>query len=116
MDQVQHEKIERYRGILRKVIEEYASHKLSHGETVTEAIIDPVRDHYEVMNVGWDKHRRIHGCVIHCDLIGDKIWIQHDGTDRPVAEELIQAGVPKEDIVLGFHSKEVRPFTEFAVG
>ena len=33
----------------------------------------------------------------------------------PVTEELIQAGVPKEDIVLGFHEPEIRPYTGFAV-
>jgi len=110
------EKVERYRNILRKLIQEYASQKYAYGDVKTEAIIDPHHDHYEVIRVGWHDRRRIHGCVIHVDLIGAKIWIQHDGTDMPVAEELIRAGVPKEDIVLGFHSKEVRPFTEFAVG
>jgi hypothetical protein len=44
------------------------------------------------------------------------VWIQYDGTNRPVADELIEAGIPKEDIVLGFQPAEVRPLTGFAVG
>ncbi len=44
------------------------------------------------------------------------VWIQHDGTNRPVAEELMAAGIPREDIVLGFHPADVRPLTGFAVG
>jgi hypothetical protein len=44
-----------------------------------------------------------------------KIWIEYDGTDRPIAEKLVEAGVTKEDIVLAFHPEEVRPYTGYAV-
>ena len=81
------DRVERYREIVRRLIEEYASYKPSHGQIDTEAVIDPERDHYEVMHVGWDGPRRVHGCVIHIDIRGGKIWVQHDGTNRPVAEE-----------------------------
>lgn len=37
------DRLERYRGIVRRVIEEYASYKPSHGQIETEAIMD--RDH-----------------------------------------------------------------------
>src|SRR5436305_14109861 len=105
-----------YRDIVRKVICEYASYKPSHGCIQTEAIIDPEHDHYEVMHVGWDGVRRVHGCVVHVDIIGGKVWIQYDGTDQPIAEEMVAAGIPPEDIVLGFHPADVRPHTGFAVG
>jgi len=59
--------------------------------------------------------RRIHGCVVHIDIIQGKIWIQHDGTNRPVAEELLEAGVPSSDIILGFHPPQVRQYTDFGV-
>jgi hypothetical protein len=108
--------VERYREILRRLVEEYASYKPSHGQIETEAIIDPEHDHYEVMHVGWDGVRRVHGSVIHLDIINDKIWIQYDGTNRPVAEELLAAGVPREAIVLGFHPPKVRQYTDFATG
>lgn len=45
-----------------------------------------------------------------------KIWIQRDGTEMGIANELIAAGVSKEDIVLGFHAPYKRQFTDFAVG
>jgi hypothetical protein len=34
----------------------------------------------------------VHGTVLHVDIRDDKIWIQYDGTDRPLAEELRRAG------------------------
>ena len=58
----------------------------------------------------------MHGCVVHIDIKDGKVWLQYDGTSQPVADELIAAGVPQEDIVLAFHPAEVRPLTGFAVG
>jgi hypothetical protein len=110
------DRVERYRVIVRGLIEEYASYRPSHGRIETEAIVDPEHDHYEVMHVGWDSVRRVHGCVIHLDIRDGKVWIQYDGTNRPVADELLAAGIPREDIVLGFHPPKVRPLTDFAAG
>ena len=110
------DKLERYREIVRRIIEEYASYKPSHGHIDTEAIVDREHDHYEVMHVGWDGPRRVHGSVIHLDIIDGKVWLQYDGTNRPVADELLAAGVPAEDIVLAFHPERLRPLTGFGVG
>jgi hypothetical protein len=44
-----------------------------------------------------------------------RVWIQLDNTEDGIAEELISAGIPKQDIVLGFHEPEIRPYTGFAV-
>jgi hypothetical protein len=109
-------KLEHYREIVRNLIAAYAQYKPSHGQIETEAITDREHDHYELMHVGWDGVRRVHGAVIHIDIQGGKVWIQYDGTSRPVAEELIAGGIPREDIVLGFHPAEVRQLTGFAVG
>ncbi|HEX9734722.1 MAG TPA: XisI protein [Thermoanaerobaculia bacterium] len=103
------------RELVRKLVVEYASHRPSHGEIETEAIIDDEKGHYEVMHVGWDGDRRVHGSVIHIDIINDKIWIQHDGTAPGVAIELVDAGVPRDAIVLAFHPPYVRQHTGFAV-
>jgi hypothetical protein len=110
------DRVDRYRAIVRRVIEDYTRPKVSHGQIDTEAVIDREHDHYEVVHVGWHGRQRVHGPVVHIDIIGGKIWLQYDGTDRPVADELIAAGVPKEDIVLAFHPPEVRHLTGFAVG
>jgi hypothetical protein len=109
------DKLAKYRQIVRRLVEEYAGYKPSHGDIQAAAIVDSEGDHYEVMHVGWDGHRRVHGSVLHIDLIDGKAWIQHNGTDRLVAEELVAAGIPQEDIVLGFHPPKVRKHSGFAV-
>jgi hypothetical protein len=111
------DKLERYREIVRCLIEEHARFPLSYGQIETEAVIDREHDHYEVVHVGWDRHRRVHGCVIHIDIKKDgKVWLQYDGTDRVIAEKMVEAGIPREDIVLGFQPPNVRQHTAFAVG
>jgi len=110
------DKLERYRAIVRRLIEEYAGYRPSHGQIETEAVADPERDHYEVLHIGWDGVRRVHGSVVHIDIKGGKVWVQYDGTSRPVAEELAAAGIPREDIVLGFHPADLRGHTGFAPG
>jgi len=107
--------IEHYRQIIYQLMNEYAGYKPSHGNIDTELIVDINKNHYELMHVGWDGCRRVHGSVLHIDIIADKIWIQHDGTSISVAEELVNAGIPKEAIVLGFHPDNVRQYTGFAI-
>ena len=110
------DRLDNYRRIIREILQDYGSIKQSYGDVRSEVIIDPVSDHYELMHVGWQGPRRVHGSVVHLDIIDGKIWIQHDGTNRPVADELLAAGVPREHIVLGFHPASVRKHTAFAEG
>ena len=42
----------------------------------------------------------IYGPVLHLDIIDNKIWIQQDGTEVGIANELVELGVPKQDIIL----------------
>jgi hypothetical protein len=110
------DRLERYREAVIQLIREYAGLRPANGKIESEAIIDRERDHYEVVHVGWQGRDRIHGCVLHIDIRDGKIWLQHNGTDRLIADELMEAGVRREDIVLGFQPPALRPFTDFAVG
>jgi hypothetical protein len=96
--------VTRYRELVEGIIEEYASYKPSYGDVENEAIFVPSKGHYELMTVGWHGQHRVHGCILHVDIKGGKIWIQHDGTEEGIANRLVAAGVPREDIVLAFHS------------
>lgn len=110
------EKVERYRKLVQALLQTYSDIKSSNEDVEAEAIFDPQRDRYQIVHVGWANKRRIYGCILHLDIKNEKIWIQHDGTEGGIANELVAHGVPKEDIVLAFHSPFKRQFTEFAVG
>ncbi len=109
------DKIRDYRDIVRQLILKYAQYKPANGDIQTEAVIDEERGHYELIDVGWQGERRVHGSVIHIDIIGDKVWLQHDGTNAVIADELVAAGIPQAAIVLGFRLPRVRQYTGFAV-
>ncbi len=108
--------ISEYARIVGELIREYAGHKPSYGDIDVEAFIDVEKGHYQIMHVGWQDQRRVHGTTLHIDLIGEKVWIQHDRTDPGIARELVEAGIPREAIVLGFRPPDVRPHTGYAVG
>ncbi|MBI4675421.1 MAG: XisI protein [Chloroflexi bacterium] len=107
--------LDAYREVIEQVLTEYARVPYAHGDIQTETVFDRVNDHYLLVNVGWFGDRRIHGDIVHVDIIEDKVWIQYDGTEDGIANELVRAGIPKERIVLGFHEPEVRQYTDFAV-
>jgi hypothetical protein len=104
-----------YRQIIETVLNEYASVPYAYGDIQAEVVIDRVNDRYLIMTVGWDDKRRVHGCIVHIDIIGEKLWIQRDGTEHGIALDLVESGVPKESIVLAFRPLELRQYTEYAV-
>lgn len=108
------DKVENFRQIIRDVLSAYVEIRYANGEIQNEAVFDSERDRYLVVSVGWDRVKRVHGALIHIDIISGKIWIQRDGTEHGIARELVMAGIPREQIVLGFHSAEIRPLTEYA--
>ncbi|NEO91119.1 MAG: XisI protein [Moorea sp. SIO3G5] len=109
------ETLERDREIIQKIISEYAQIPYSYGEIERNSVFDCDRDRYLLMIVGWEEVRQVHGCIIHVEIIDGKIWIHRDGTEDGIAGELLEAGIPKERIVLGFKSPGVRKHTGFAV-
>jgi hypothetical protein len=108
--------LERYHEAVKKVIDYYAQFVPAHGVVTNEVINVPEKGHYSLIHVGWHGDQRIHGMVIHIDIIDDKIWIQYDGTEIGVATDLVEAGIPRESIVLGFYPASIRPLTDFAIG
>ncbi len=109
------DKISLYRQLVQEILLEHSKIKPAYGEIDMEVLFDHNRDRYQVIRVGWLQQKRVYGVLIHVDLIGTKIWIQYDGTEVAVANELVEKGVPKEDIVLGYHSPFMRQYNGFAI-
>jgi hypothetical protein len=104
-----------YPELVKTVLARHTENHASQG-TEKELIFDCERNSYLVVHVGWENNERAYGTIIHVDIRDGKIWIQRDFTEEGVASELVELGVPKTDIVLGFKSPFVREFTGFAVG
>lgn len=109
------EKIKIYRHYIQQLLTERAE-RVWDNRIQAETIFDPICDRYQLVYVGWHETERIYGVVLHIDIIDGKIWIQQDGTEVGIANTLVDLGIPKTEIVLGFDPPMVRGDTEFAVG
>ena len=103
------------RDIIEKTLHKHAEIPYSVGDIQAQTVFDRTRDHYLLVSVGWGKQCRVYGTVAHIDLVGDKIWVQKDGTEEGLAHQLVQAGIPKDKIVLGYRIPEIRKHTGYAV-
>jgi len=111
--------VDQYRQYIQQLLSERARRAAkppNAREYEVETLFDTQRDRYQLLYVGWRGNKRDFGCILHLDIKDGKIWIQHDGTEVGIANELVEMGVPKSDIVLAFHEPEIRQFTEFATG
>lgn len=106
--------INKYKQAIEKILREYSQFKSSYEEFEVQTVSDDKNNHYEINIVGWDGYKRIYGRMLHLDIKDGKIWIQHDGTKDGVADDLVEMGVPKEDIVLAFHPPYKRKYTGYA--
>jgi len=106
-----------YRQLIKRILCERAALAnccLSPG-VETNCVLDEGSDQYLLLSTGWSQDRRVRGMTLYVRIKDSKIWIEEDWTENGITSELLEAGVPKEDIVLAFQHPDMRPYTEFAV-
>lgn len=104
----------RYSEIAKNVLRNYANFVNQGGNEPLHVAFDDEHHSYLVLNIGWQGKKYIHSATLHLEIIGGKIWIQSDNTEEGIAADLLEAGVPKDDIALGFRHPKIRKYTEFA--
>lgn len=104
-----------YRTIVKSVFQEVAAMTPSAENVRTELVCDETIGHYHLGEIGWQEKKRIDNVFLHADVMDGKVWVQHDGTDLTLVEMLEREGIPKEHIVLAFHSPDERIYTGYAV-
>jgi hypothetical protein len=109
------DKLEHYRACIQTLLEKHSQYKSRSEDVESELVFDSVRDHYQLMRVGWKGLKRVYYTILHFDIKDGKIWLQQNTTDIDVGQELLQMGIPKEDIVLGLHPPYKRPYTGYGV-
>ena len=110
------DKLTRYPKLLKQILEKQIAlcNRLPNRAVETYLIADDTRGDYLWMNVGWQHHERVCGTTVYVRLRNGKFFVEEDWTEDGIATELLQAGVPNEDIVLAFHEPQIRHYTEFA--
>ncbi|MEG4803915.1 XisI protein [Microcoleus sp. ARI1-B5] len=100
-----------YREIVKQVILQYAKLRPSHGDIRLDPVFDETHDRYALMQVGWDRGRRVRGNLIYITLEDGKVYIEYDGMECGITQNLIDRGIPENDIVLAFMSYSLTALT-----
>ncbi len=103
-----------YSAIIRQVLQDIASLTPTTETLRSELVSDESQGHYHLGEIGWEANQRIDTILIHIDIIDGNVWLQYNGTDLRVAEELVRAGIPRNHIILGFQPPQLRQFTDYA--
>ena len=111
------DKVKKYESTIIDFLSSYAEEMYGKDPSglETQVIIDTKNAHYLLIRVGWNGPRRFVYCPFHFDIKSGKVWVQVNNTEEMVGDELVKRGIPKTDIVLAFHPKEMRRYTDFAV-
>ena len=78
-------------------------------------VINKHQTDFVLLKMGWVQKLFVHTVVFHIEIKNSKIWIYEDKTAIDVAKILIEKGVEKKDIVLGFLFPTLREFSDYAV-
>ncbi len=110
------DKLTKYRDLIKRILTGYLEIARRQPTPGVEPLLlmDDERGHYVWMNLGWSGDERVNHTTVHISLHNGKFWIEEDWTEDGIATDLLEAGVPRDDIVLAFHAPEERPYTEFA--
>jgi XisI protein len=109
-----------YRSTVQKNLKKYYELSNSQHANTTDAmsdrlILDEQRDQYLWLRCGWDGKRRVQHIILYLQIQNGKIWVEEDSTNLAIVDDLLEAGIPKTDIILGFHHPSKRALTEFAL-
>lgn len=107
--------IEKYQSIILQILEAYAQIRYANLEGENEIIADKENHRYQLVFSGWQGYKRVHACTLHMDIRNGKIWIQNDQTEHGIANDLMEHGVPKSDIVLAYQPLRIQKDLGFAL-
>lgn len=95
--------LSKYRRVIKDILLEQASYSTNDDGIEDVAVFDEKTDNYILASVGWHPNdRRQHGYPIHIRIKDEKVWVEWDGTDQEIVQQLIDSGIDENDIVLGW--------------
>jgi hypothetical protein len=91
--------------VVQREVEDYA--RGGTAKAVTYPISDTERHIYSVIIVSDYPRKYKSAVMVAARVIGDKVVIEEDITDRPLWEELVRAGIPREQIILTYAGEKL---------
>jgi hypothetical protein len=107
------ERLEYLRKAILQLLQNHCEGEVEQPDSELQMICDRERDHYQLVSLGWQGHRRFYTVLMHLDIKHGKVWIQRNETDELIAQELVAMGIAREEIVLGLQPEFVRADTGY---
>ncbi|MEO8396956.1 MAG: element excision factor XisI family protein [Chloroflexota bacterium] len=89
---------------LERMIETYVGKGLN---GYSYLMSDPDRAIFTIISVGYIKGQRLVDANLITRLVDDKIIIERDMNDKPLVDALLQAGVPRSQMILAYAGEAV---------
>jgi hypothetical protein len=87
--------------ILREEVGKYAADGRG-ANVLAFSFVDDIHRAYSVVLVDYPQRQHTALVAVLARLVGDKIIIEEDNTDKPLLDALLQRGVPRENILLAY--------------
>lgn len=110
------EKMSKYQDIIIDFLHHYNNESGGNKSDAVQrrVLIDRENNSFQLLDTGWSGKHYIFGPIFHFDIIDGKIWMQCNNTEWEVVDYLMEHGVDRQDIVLGFVPPHARHFSGFA--
>jgi hypothetical protein len=97
-----------YLPVVEAIVREWGASESLLENVETEIICDHEQGIYLLLSTGWHGYKRIHSLAFHARVRDNKLWIEWDGTDPSMTEEMFHRGVPRECVVFGWQHPSLR--------
>ncbi len=98
------------RDILIRELEKYTGKAFNGYSYLT---VSKDQAHFVITSIGYVRGERIVNTAIVAQLIGETIIIDRDIYDKQLVDALLQAGIPRENIILAYAGEPVPETMEF---
>ena len=95
-------KLDRYRAVIAEVLQRHAAMEAEPRNYETAVLCDRKTDEYRLIDTEITPEKRQEYVVVQLALRQGQVWIERDGIEYGIGQDLLEAGIPAEDIVVGF--------------
>ena len=109
-------KITKYKKVLKEFMEcQTAIPWANAKELKSHLIINKDQSEFILLKVGWFGKEFKHSVIFHFEIKNNKVWLYKNNTDIEIGELLVDKGIPKSNIVIGFISEMERTVEGYAL-
>ncbi len=112
------DKVKKHRKIVHDILDEIVRSRVhSRPEIHSYLVEDEKKGHFLLFSDGWvDNDKRFYGCSVHVQ-VDDRgmVWLFYDMSDYEIGKQILEKGIPPNQLVPAFQPPDVREEMGFAV-